>query len=385
MASEAATAAPGLDPVDSVSFRRVVGHFATGVTVITTRAGDNTFGMTVSSVTSLSVDPPLMLVCLNNAVPTMKAVAESGMYGINILRQGSAEVAHQFAAPSADKFRGIPLDQGKLGIPLLADALAHLECRVIEQISGGTHTIFVGQVVGAEAREGDPLAYFRGGFGRLEFDRDDQVYLRARGRVLSRRYPADTAVSLDDLAYELDVEKASAFYALTRLAVDGLVRRDPRRGYVVVPFDVRNSDEAFDARTAIEVGVLEAVGQSLNDGQLAVLRSRFEAMAALLVDDRFVSFDRYLDANYAFHGYIVGLTGNRALSAAFEVLSLRAVMARSFGATPVTSQGFVEVQRELTEAMERRDTEGSKRAIAAYGDLAKLRVHEILAETGGQL
>lgn len=366
-------------------FRRVVSHLASGVTVVTTRNEDGPSGMTVSSVISLSLDPPLMLICLNNAVPTADAVSRAGVYGVNILREGTEHLAHQFASPSTDKFRGVEISDGKLGVPLLRDALANLECRVVETISGGSHTIFVGEVVGAEARAGDPLAYFRGGFGRFEFGRDDETYLTTRTQVLNRRYPPDSAISLNDLAYELGVQKASAFYALTRLAVDGLVRRDPERGYVVVPFDIRTSDEAFDARTAIETGVIDLTIATVSPSDLDVLRARFEAMAALLVNDRFVNFDRYLDANAALHEHIVGLAGNHALSNSFSDLSLRAVMARSFGATPVSSQRFVEVQRALTEAFELHDAAAAKFAIRRYAELAKQRAREILAETGGRL
>jgi DNA-binding GntR family transcriptional regulator len=87
----------------------------------------------------------------------------------------------------------------------------------------------------------------------------------------------------------------------TRLTADGLIRRDPDRGYVIVPFDTRTSDETFDARCAIELGVIDMVVGRVPQDELPDLRNRVETMAALLVGNRFVDFDRYLDANYAFH------------------------------------------------------------------------------------
>ena len=240
--------------VDAAHFRHVVGHLASGVTVVTTEAGGKRHGMTASSVTSLSLDPPMMLACINSAVPTADAVSESGRYVVNVLGEHQGELARQFATASRDKFRNVAVHRGALGLPLLSEALAHIECEVAERVVGGTHTIFLGRVVSATAGDGQPLTYFRGGFGRFEFARDDEVYGRARDLVLGRVYPADHALPLEELAAQLEVDQAAAFYALTRLSADGLVRRDPERGYVIAPFDVRTSDETFDARLAIELG-----------------------------------------------------------------------------------------------------------------------------------
>jgi len=371
--------------VDPAQFRHVVGHLASGVTVITTSLDGTDYGMTASSVTSLSVDPPMMLACLNTAVPTSGAVAGAGRFVINVLGQGHEDLAYQFASPRTDKFQDVEVVRGPGGLPMLGAALAHLVCEVSEQVAGGTHTIFIGHVQEASATDGRPLTYFRGGFGRFEFARDDEVYQHARQQVLERMYAADAVLQLDDLAYQLDVDKAAAFYALTRLTVDGLVRRDPDRGYVVVPFDARTSDATFDARAAIELGVIDMVVGRVPEPELAELRGRFEAMAALLVGERFVDFDRYLDANYAFHEHLVSLAHSVPLTTAFAQLHIKSVMTRSFGVTPVTSQSFVEAQRGITEGVERGDADAARAAVYRYTDLAKQRVRQILEQTGGRL
>lgn len=376
----AQAASTGLAQVDPTVFRHVVGHLASGVTVVTTTDAHGDHGMTASSVTSLSLEPPMMLICLNRAAPTSAAVSNAGAYAVNVLGLGHEALAQQFAAPSADKFRGVPVVRGALGLPIVRDALAHIECRVVEEVTGGTHTIFLGQVAQATARDGQPLTYFRGGFGRFEFARDDAAYQRARRLVLEGLLAPGVVVEVADLARQLEVDASAAFYALTRLTADGLVRRDPDRGYEVVAFDVRTSDEAFDARCAIELGVIELTMGRLSREQLKTLRERFEAMSLLLVGDRFVDFDSYIQANYAFHECVVDLSGNPALTAAFARLSLKGVMARSFGSTPVTSQRFIEVQRRLTEAFERQDAAAAREAVKEYSVLAKLRVREILAD-----
>lgn len=371
--------------IDARTFRHVVGHLPSGVTVITTVAGERPYGMTASSVTSLSAEPPLMLVCINNSVPTAAAVSRAGSFVINVLGEGQGELAQQFAVASQDKFRSVATSPGLLGLPVLEEALAHLECEVTEEILGGTHTIFVGRVLAAGATPGQPLTYYRGGFGRFEFARDDEVYRQARHLVLGRVYAGGEAVDLDDLASRLRVEASSAFYALTRLAGDGLVDRDPDRGYVVRAFDARTSDETFDARLAVELGAMELAIDRARAEEHAELERRFQAMAALLVGDRFVDFDAYLDANYQFHEYLVSLAGNELLTTLFAGLSIKSVMTRSFGSTPVTSQKFIDAQRQLLEAFVARDREGAKSASELYCSLAKDRVREILSYTGGAL
>jgi flavin reductase (DIM6/NTAB) family NADH-FMN oxidoreductase RutF len=373
------------DAVDADLFRHVVGHLATGVTVVTTRVDGRDHGMTASSVTSLSIDPPMMLACVNNAVPTATAIERSGRYTVNVLGQSHGDLAYQFASPAPDKFAGVPIVRGAGDVPILAEAIASLECEVTEQVLGGTHSVFLGHVVAASAREGAPLTYFRGGFGRFEFERNDRAYEQARDMVLSRVFAAGQVITVDELADVLDGDRARAFYALTRLAGDGLVRRDPERGYVIAPFDVRTSDDTFEARLVIELGVIDRVAGQADPNQLAVARRHLDTMSRYLVDDHFSDFHAYLDANYAFHEAIVALSGNPLLIAAFGALSIKNVMARSFGITAQSSTAFLAVQRDLLEALERGDTDAARTAALSYCDLAKARTRQLLALTGGQV
>lgn len=161
-----------LTPVDADAFRYVVSHFTSGVAVITSRSGDTDFGMTASAVSSVSMDPPMLLICLNTKVPTQSAVADSGAFTVNILDSEQGELARRFAMPAEDKFADVHVRTGSLGQPCLADALAQLECRVVDEVAGGTHRIFLGEVIAATARAGSPLAYYRGQFGRFELRRD---------------------------------------------------------------------------------------------------------------------------------------------------------------------------------------------------------------------
>ena len=382
MTQEYVTTGPA---VDADLFRHVVGHLASGVTVVTTRVDHRDYGMTASSVTSLSTDPPMMLACVNNAVPSAAAIQRSGRYTVNVLGQSHGDLAYQFASPGPDKFAGVAIERGGADVPMIAAAIASLECEVTEQVTGGTHTIFLGHVVAATARDGAPLTYFRGGFGRFEFERNDSAYQQARDMVLNRVFGPGELVTVDHLADILDADRARAFYALTRLAADGLVLRDPERGYVIAPFDVRTSDQTFEVRLAIELGVIDSVVGHIDPQRLAAARTHLNTMSQCLVDDHFVDFHAYLDANYAFHEAIVALSGNPLLTAAFSSLSIKNVMTRSFGITAQSSATFLNVQRDLLVALENDDPSAARSAARAYCELAKARARQLLALTGGKV
>ena len=120
-------------------------------------------------------------------------------------------------------------------MPLLADSLAYCECRVAEDVVAGTHRVFLADVTRAVAREGSPLTYFRGKFGRFEVEQDRIVYGELRSRILSRAFSLDDSLDVGTLAKELDVLPATVYHAVTKLVADGLLARDPERGYVVKP------------------------------------------------------------------------------------------------------------------------------------------------------
>jgi flavin reductase (DIM6/NTAB) family NADH-FMN oxidoreductase RutF len=155
--------------VDRERFRSVMGHFASGVTIISTRHEGSDYGLTASAVSSLSLDPPMLLICVNKTSNTRDAIEASGVFAVNILRENQSEVARKFATSRPDKFAGRSVSYGELGVPLLDDMLATIECRVVETVSGGTHTVFLAEVEAAQAREGMPLTYFRGRMGHFAF------------------------------------------------------------------------------------------------------------------------------------------------------------------------------------------------------------------------
>ena len=160
--------------VDRERMRRVMGHFASGVTVITTRYEGNNYGLTASAVSSLSLDPPMLLICVNKTSNTRDAISQSRVFAVNILHETQSEMARHFATSRPDKFAGLSVLYGALGVPLLGGTLATLECRVTTEVAGGTHSVFLAEVHQAQASEGMPLTYFRGRMGHFAFMRSEK-------------------------------------------------------------------------------------------------------------------------------------------------------------------------------------------------------------------
>ncbi len=150
--------------VDPRRYREAIGHFATGVAVVTVAGADGErHGMTANAVSSVSLEPVLLLVCIAHDLPTHAAVRAAGRFAVNLLRADQQHVAHQFAHPAADKFHGIELAADR-PLPILADALAHFECELYDEVVAGDHSIFIGEVRRCDSRGHDPLLYFRSGF-----------------------------------------------------------------------------------------------------------------------------------------------------------------------------------------------------------------------------
>jgi flavin reductase (DIM6/NTAB) family NADH-FMN oxidoreductase RutF len=156
--------------IDPDAFRSVLGRFASGITVVTARdAAGRDVGMTVSAFCSVSLRPPLIQVCIDQAASMYGALLEAEAFGVNVLAAEQEALSRRFAAvDSSHRFEGIGYLRGENGVVLLDEALAHLECRKVAQHEAGDHTIFIGEVERAAARDGHPMLYYRGGYAQLE-------------------------------------------------------------------------------------------------------------------------------------------------------------------------------------------------------------------------
>jgi 3-hydroxy-9,10-secoandrosta-1,3,5(10)-triene-9,17-dione monooxygenase reductase component len=156
--------------IDPDSFRSVLGRFASGITVVTTRDTDGRdVGMTVSAFASVSLDPPFISVCIEHRASMFHALCAAAQFGVSILASDQEALSRRFAAmESSHRFEGIGYERGENGVVLLDEALAHIECRRVAQHEAGDHTIFIGEVERADARDARPLLYYRGGYAQLE-------------------------------------------------------------------------------------------------------------------------------------------------------------------------------------------------------------------------
>jgi flavin reductase ActVB len=151
--------------VDPSTFCAVVGHSPCGVSVVTARDADGcSHGITVSSYASLSLDPPMMLICIDTRSRIHPVLSVARSFAVNILSAEQESLARQFSSRADDRFAGIRCSPGKSGDLLIADALAFLECRLVNAVRAGDHTIFIGAVSAAQARDGTPLLRYRGAY-----------------------------------------------------------------------------------------------------------------------------------------------------------------------------------------------------------------------------
>lgn len=156
--------------IDPDSFRSVLGRFASGITVITAVDGDGRdVGMTVSAFCSVSLHPPLVQACVDRAASMFDALQHAERFGVNVLAAEQEALSRRFAAvDSSHRFDGLGYSRGENGVVLLDDALAHIECSVVSRYEAGDHTMFIGEVERATARDARPLLYYRGGYAQLE-------------------------------------------------------------------------------------------------------------------------------------------------------------------------------------------------------------------------
>jgi len=155
-------------PVTKDEFRKALSQFASGVTVVTAKCEDGQVrGITVSAFSSLSLEPPLVLICIDKDASLHDHLNEGGHFAVNVLAENQENISHRFASRIPDRFDGLACKEGIAGTPLIDGSLTSIECRILHAYPGGDHTIFVGEVVRATVTEGRPLVYCQGNYARL--------------------------------------------------------------------------------------------------------------------------------------------------------------------------------------------------------------------------
>ncbi|MEP6692374.1 MAG: flavin reductase family protein [Gemmatimonadaceae bacterium] len=155
--------------LDPAVFRSILGRFATGVSIVTARdATETDHGMTVSAFSSLSLDPPLVLACIDRTTEMYGVLMDATHFTVNILAEEQESLSRRFAEQMTDRFDGVGFTRSSTGAAILDDVIAFAECEITSRSDAGDHTIFVGRVLSGESRAGRPLLYYRGGYAQLE-------------------------------------------------------------------------------------------------------------------------------------------------------------------------------------------------------------------------
>lgn len=368
--------------VEAGIFRNVVGHFASGVTVITTVVDGVLYGTTASAVSSLSMEPPMMLACLNRASSTHDRVVSAGYFGINILADDQSDLAFHFGRKGEDKFATVAHTISPEGIPLIDGALATIVCKVNETATGGTHTVFLGLATSAEAHDRQPLAYYRGTMGKLEPVKELSAYTATRAWVLLRKTPLGNDLNIEEIAEATRSEAAHVGNALVKLESEHLVFRTAAGIFQPSPITAELTDSTYDSRATIESGVIASHLGKLTDEVITELR-RITAELGRLRDDSEADLDDFLALNVAYHDTLVGLAGSSQLTDAFRRLGIGTVWRQALTREQWSRNLDHTHVAALTEALAARDSQAAQDALAAHTAFGKTLAREVVARHGG--
>jgi flavin reductase (DIM6/NTAB) family NADH-FMN oxidoreductase RutF len=156
--------------VSSEEFKKALQHWASGVAVVTSKSDQlGVRGMTVTAFSSVSVEPPQILVCLNKSADTGENIDQNPRFAVNILAKDQQDVSNNFSGGSSqeDRFANTRWSIGLTGVPILDESIMSLECKVVEKVSAGTHWVIIGEIEAITCREGEPLLYFRSNYRQL--------------------------------------------------------------------------------------------------------------------------------------------------------------------------------------------------------------------------
>lgn len=373
-----------VQPVDQNVFRNVVGHFASGVTVITTAVNGELFGTTASAVSSLSMDPPMMLACLNRSSSTHDRVVEAGVFGINILAEDQGALAFHFGRKGEDKFATVPHTLSPEGVPLIDGALATIVCQVAETPTGGTHTVFLGLVTHSEAHDREPLAYYRGTMGRLEPTKELAAYKATRNWVLLRTNPLGEELDIDAIAAASRADADHVATALVKLESEHLVFRTENGKYQPKPITAELTDSVYDSRATIESGVIASHLAKLSDETVTTLREITEKLATLRQSSD-ADLDEFLALNVAYHDALVGVAGSSQLTDSFRRLGVGTVWRQALTKEEWARQLDHSHVAKLTDALAARDVAGALEALNSHTAFAKSLARDVVARHGGQV
>ncbi|GJD49346.1 putative flavin reductase [Methylobacterium crusticola] len=243
-----ATAPATAAPIDPVALRRAFGTFVTGVTVITTRDADGRpRGMTANSFTSVSLDPPLLLVCVGKGASSFPAFQAADAFAVNLLHEAQADVSGLFASKAADKFSAVGHDRAHTGAPVLTDCLTWFDCSVHDRVDAGDHAILIGRVRAFGTSPSAPLGFCRGRYAAVK-DPPPPDWLASLGMIVGYLVEAEGSLLLcRDREGGWGLPRAPRRIAEGRLPVagGGSLALVPDDTFLYSVFDVADGDPGY--------------------------------------------------------------------------------------------------------------------------------------------
>jgi flavin reductase (DIM6/NTAB) family NADH-FMN oxidoreductase RutF len=346
-------------------FRDVMGRFASGVTVITCHVDGEDFGAAASAVCSLSDEPPMLLICLNVTSSTAQAIVKSGSFAVNVLAEDSAPLAQRFASKGGEKYQSVVFERGRDGAPLLAGSIAQFECIVAETVKGGTHLVFLARVVQVTSHPGNPLAYFRGSFGRMETAPDASALHAVRDHVVSSVTDSPMPLDAEQISAQLGIEVGRTFQALVALTNEGLVRR-AGASFEVEPVPDQVIFDYYAAKLAVEVGAAAQTVGNVGAEELVEIRRLMEATLEHVRGDEFIDPEGWIRSNAAFHEYLVSLANSTILDETYKGLRLPALELRTIRQNTRASAKLLEDHAAIVEGFEAGDLDVVLNTLVAH-------------------
>lgn len=357
--------------------RAAADHFATGVAVVTSRdAVGAVAARLVTSLTSLSLEPPALLLAVTTGSALQVAVEESGVLAISLLREDQDLIAQRVAeeGDAAVALRDISGSSDLHGLTVLTDCLTTMECVVTDSVEWSGDHLYTCLVQAARTSPGSPLVQYRGVPGRYQAFQEASDYANFRRLVLERAGSKDALLVVDEFAGTLGMEPASVHDALVRLQDEGLVRVNPADGsHVIVAIDDTGTSQALEARLLMELAATVFLGDALTPSQLDDLEGRREECSA---SSRGPGAEVDHDAHLRLHEYLVTLTDNSLLVSAFRNFTIPSA---TWNVIPRAVQADIEHDhRQLVACYRAGDIAAAQKVLRAHRD----RIENVLSAAG---
>ncbi|HET6509066.1 MAG TPA: flavin reductase [Baekduia sp.] len=364
-------------------------HLGRTDAAVTVAFGGTLIGRLARTVSTISHDPPRLLVALDGEGRTAEGLDAVGAFAVNLLDGPADAMTRRFAGNGDVGLEWFSVARGSSsGTPLLREAAAQLECVVQDACTVGDVRVYVAGVVDVRARTGASLRALDDGLRSLVASRDDETYHALRKLVLAREIPLDNELLVEDVVEHLGVERANVTYALARLTHEGLVTRQSSERYLITPVDEHLLVTLLHARRTLLMGVTDALIDELTDEEIATVVEAAEATRRPKGTTDFgLENDRSAQIFRAFNEVIVGLSGNSVLLDEYRRLSVPTVMGRILWRMDWSTlhDRLSEHAIEFATALAARDRADAIRAIRAFNDSVHKYAVGVLEATGGRL